>query len=514
MARGDNFWITRKGRELIAGLAVGENLHIDRIMVGSGNIYDTTAEPDMMTDLIEPVATATRTTPVRTGAEVHFTIQYRNQMHPDIPAFELNEFGGFTDDGTLIFYGTLGDNPHPVGAHDASGGSIQEIPLSMPVAIALAEGVGLTFTFPAGAFVTAQELETRVWRHEQKLVTDPGGVHGFEMQITGDTVTAILNGTAFPLGGLTDVDLQAILNAIATRAPGNTALSTAQWTNALATAIAVTNGRVQGNITQAMIDSALRITAARATAIDGIGTVHDVAADLGTLMARTRSVIDRLIAGVSMAARDGAARITAAIATNLANLATTNTRIDVSVSTRATAASIGDGATAEQGGNEAGVTVMGRLRNLRSAIGQNADAANAGGSANAKLAEILANRLGANNAAANTAVTATQSAKLNAIIARLGTTGTGVRVSASVQRGIANVGGAHITSVAIANVDISRSFVALNSFTLHFAGTIQSRSTFRVNLVNGTTINIATVPTSTAGIGIDREVAWQVVAFN
>lgn len=67
MERADNFWITNIGREHIAGLAVGEDLVIDRVAVGSGNIYDTKINPLEIAELIAPVATATRTNPVRVG---------------------------------------------------------------------------------------------------------------------------------------------------------------------------------------------------------------------------------------------------------------------------------------------------------------------------------------------------------------------------------------------------------------------------------------------------------------
>jgi len=244
MDTNNQFWITNKGREMITGLAVGESLEIDSIWVGSGNILQhPEINPLEMTDLISRIATGMRTEPVRIGSEVHFTVQYSNAKHKDIPAFPLNEFGGFAG-STLVFYGSLGDFPHPVNEYDPTADAIQDPPVSFPISIVLSEGIGITFNFPAEVFVTHEELENRVWRHEQELVTDDGGVHGLQMKLIGDVMNAIIDGELFPLGGMvTQDDIDRILQAIAaidlsrldeyvsSRAPANTALSTVQWTN-------------------------------------------------------------------------------------------------------------------------------------------------------------------------------------------------------------------------------------------------------------------------------------------
>ena len=171
--RNGGTWLTRRGREIAARLGIGENLTIDSIWVGSGNILEhPEIDPLEITELLEPKATATRTEPVQTGSQVDFTIEYRNSMQPTQAAFSLNEFGGFFD-GELVFVGTLGYFPHPVNAFDATQDAISDPPFQMPISIVLADGIGIAFNFPADASVTEQRVLELIKEHSANMGVVP-----------------------------------------------------------------------------------------------------------------------------------------------------------------------------------------------------------------------------------------------------------------------------------------------------------------------------------------------------
>ena len=74
------FTPTNAGRALIAGLLAGETLTITKTMVGSGKPASLDAMA-ALTDLVEPVAQATSTTPVHSANAVTLTVEYRSDLN-------------------------------------------------------------------------------------------------------------------------------------------------------------------------------------------------------------------------------------------------------------------------------------------------------------------------------------------------------------------------------------------------------------------------------------------------
>lgn len=153
------FAVTDKGRTLIAKLVAGKQLSLSRVMVGSGSCPDD-REPKTLTDLVEPVAAATTTTPTYDGASVKMIIEYRSDLNGGLDhGFWLREFGVYAydpDDGeVLIYYGCLGDYPQWVSAASNTGVDVRRF----PVCIVIGDDSGVTVDYDCEAWMTAEDVE-------------------------------------------------------------------------------------------------------------------------------------------------------------------------------------------------------------------------------------------------------------------------------------------------------------------------------------------------------------------
>lgn len=152
------FTPTNAGRTLIAGLLAGETLTITKTMVGSGKPASLDAMA-ALTDLVEPVAQATSTTPVHSANAVTLTVEYRSDLNGGLKeGFYINEYGIFaktaTSAETLIFYGCLGD--HPQWVYPYSPGVAPDV-RDFPVKIQISSEVEVQIDYHADAFITAEE---------------------------------------------------------------------------------------------------------------------------------------------------------------------------------------------------------------------------------------------------------------------------------------------------------------------------------------------------------------------
>ena len=152
------FVVTTAGLGMLAQAAAGETLIITGVQVGKGVVASRSAAL-ALTALIDPVAAATSSEPVVAGGQLSLIVEYRNDMDGGLEAgFDLSEFGIFARVGSgspaLIYYASLGDSPQPVQA-EAEGLDIHRF----PVAIAVTGEVAVTLDYPAGAFVTADDLD-------------------------------------------------------------------------------------------------------------------------------------------------------------------------------------------------------------------------------------------------------------------------------------------------------------------------------------------------------------------
>lgn len=150
--------IPRVGRNLIAGIiGTGKPLEISRIMVGKG-VCPEDVFPGDLTDLVEPVAAATSTTPVVEGDTVHLTVEYRSDLNGGLEyGFWINEFAIFAKAGgeaeAMIYYGTLGDYPQWVSAY-SDGIDTRRF----DVEITVGEGATVIVDYTPEAFMTSEDV--------------------------------------------------------------------------------------------------------------------------------------------------------------------------------------------------------------------------------------------------------------------------------------------------------------------------------------------------------------------
>jgi len=153
------FSVTDKGRALIAKLVAGKQLNLSRIMVGTGICPDD-VQPRTLTDLVEPVAQGTSSTPTYNGACVKMIVEYRSDLNGGLDyGFWLREFGVYAydpDEGeVLIYYGCLGDYPQWVSAMSTTGVDVRRFPVS----IVIGEGYGVTVDYNCEIWMTAEDVE-------------------------------------------------------------------------------------------------------------------------------------------------------------------------------------------------------------------------------------------------------------------------------------------------------------------------------------------------------------------
>lgn len=175
------FIITAIGWEILAKAVAGESsLNIVGAAFGSGKV-DEGENPATFTELKNPIAdgaishvnittekTASGTVKQST---VSFIAEYRSDYDGECPVtnkapididydFNINEFGVYAENPengeyVLIYYATLGDNPHPVTSYAKGAVDIRRYPVS----IALSNEVEVTLIYPPLAFVTSDEMQ-------------------------------------------------------------------------------------------------------------------------------------------------------------------------------------------------------------------------------------------------------------------------------------------------------------------------------------------------------------------
>lgn len=160
MAETGYFVPTNAGNALYAeAIAKGVGVKITRVSVGSGK-PDSETDAKALTELVSYVADATATSPVQDGENVNFTIEYRNDLHPEQAGFYLNEYGVWAkldeDDATevMILYGCLGDYAQYVEAYDGTHISSRRFPCQL----AVGNVSSVTLNFKSSAFVTSEEM--------------------------------------------------------------------------------------------------------------------------------------------------------------------------------------------------------------------------------------------------------------------------------------------------------------------------------------------------------------------
>ncbi len=152
------FIITTAGEGLLARAAAGEGLTLTEVWVGKGAV-ESAGAAKALTALLDPVAKATSTTPAVAGGQISMLVEYRNDMGGGLEeGFTLSEFGVMAKVGddapTLLYYAALGDRAQPVPPI-AEGLDVHRF----PVAVGVTGEVEVSLEYPAGVWVTHEELE-------------------------------------------------------------------------------------------------------------------------------------------------------------------------------------------------------------------------------------------------------------------------------------------------------------------------------------------------------------------
>ena len=150
--------ITTAGEGLLARASAGEGLTLTEVWVGKGAV-ESAAAAKALTALLDPVAKATSTTPAVAGGQISMMVEYRNDMGGGLEeGFTLSEFGVMAKVGddapTLLYYAALGDRAQPVPPI-AEGLDVHRF----PVAVGVTGEVEVSLEYPAGVWVTHEELE-------------------------------------------------------------------------------------------------------------------------------------------------------------------------------------------------------------------------------------------------------------------------------------------------------------------------------------------------------------------
>lgn len=152
------FIITTAGEGLLARASAGEGLTLTEVWVGKGTVESAEAAK-ALTALADPVAKATSTQPAVAGGQISMLVEYRNDLNGGLEeGFTLSEFGVMArvgdDAPTLLYYAALGDRAQPVPPI-AEGLDVHRF----PVAIGVTGEVAVSLDYPAGVWVTSEELE-------------------------------------------------------------------------------------------------------------------------------------------------------------------------------------------------------------------------------------------------------------------------------------------------------------------------------------------------------------------
>lgn len=161
---GYNVYMTKAGYALQAKLfAEGGELEITRVEVGSG-VLPGDADWRTLESLIAPRARATSTDPLRQDCTVSLEIEYRADLSESEEPFQINEFGVFAIGAegkeALILYGDLSDCPD-TAVPLKYGGCVRRYPVLMEIG----PDAGAKLDYPAGAWVTWEDLSAAIQTH-------------------------------------------------------------------------------------------------------------------------------------------------------------------------------------------------------------------------------------------------------------------------------------------------------------------------------------------------------------
>ncbi|MDE6260688.1 MAG: phage tail protein [Oscillospiraceae bacterium] len=169
---GYNVYMTKAGFALQAKLfAEGGELEITRVEVGSG-VLPEDADWRTLAGLVQSRAVATSTDPLRRDCTVSLEIEYRADLSETEEPFQINEFGVFAigaeGEEALILYGDLSDCPD-TAVPLKYGGCVRRYPVLMEIG----PDAGAKLDYPAGAWVTWEDLSEAIATHDADPAAHP-----------------------------------------------------------------------------------------------------------------------------------------------------------------------------------------------------------------------------------------------------------------------------------------------------------------------------------------------------
>ena len=207
---------------MLARASAGETLTLTGVKAGSGTVSSETAAK-ALTGLVSVECDGTSSAPAVSGGQVSMIVEIRNDVEGGLDTgFLLSEFGVFAkvgdDQPALLYYAALGgDKAQQVLAY-SEGLDVHRF----PVAIAVTGEIAVTLGYPAGAFVTQEELEASLAQLDMS---------GF-VQKAGDTMTGPLVLPGDPTASLQAAPKQYVDNALNDITPSGIGAAPASHTHA------------------------------------------------------------------------------------------------------------------------------------------------------------------------------------------------------------------------------------------------------------------------------------------
>ena len=153
------FVITEAGNNLLAEMVAGDKLTITKVVMDKGTAESAEAARKL-TAPIDPGPNGTSTEPTVEGAAVNMLVEYRSDLNGGLKeGFWIGGFAVFgkVENGaeTMIYYGSLGEQKQYVSAYvEGTAPDVRRYPVSITVTA----GVEVEVSYPAEAWMTAEEV--------------------------------------------------------------------------------------------------------------------------------------------------------------------------------------------------------------------------------------------------------------------------------------------------------------------------------------------------------------------
>ena len=154
------FVITEAGNQILAKMVAGDTLELSGVFMDLGTVEDKETARQLTAPL-EPGPAGTSTVPTVKGNQVGMIVQFRSDLDGGLKADKwIGGFGVYakdpdTGDPVMIYYASLGNQKQPIAAYvEGTAPDVRNFPISIRVT----SGVDATLTYPAGAWMTAEDV--------------------------------------------------------------------------------------------------------------------------------------------------------------------------------------------------------------------------------------------------------------------------------------------------------------------------------------------------------------------